>query len=290
MTRQLLPFPGPTRPPVLDPAFAALPLLRRLVAAVPPAAGFADACRRLARAADRRASPPAVFFHHPTPRQPRLGVIDRFGPQVARAKPKLAAAWADLSDLCADAVSLAWGDVRVRRAARAVPGLVAAVSGLTDHPGCRKLASALAVADDFPLTVLFPNRGRGWRLLLTGVADLHQLHGLLADILGPGLEPADADGLTAARYQFVRPSGLRPDGTLPAGLAGVDDWLWGHEHPADIPAVAGERLLLVTDAPYPRAIPALTETAVSARLEVIEELSADRVAALGVRPPVRRAA
>lgn len=296
MLRNVLPFPANTRRTGPDPAVAALPLLRALRDTVPAAAAFADTCHQLARQAERRQSPPAYFFHHAFAQPPVLSDLDRFGPAVVRERPDLAATWTDLSDRCADAVSLARASAAVRRVARAVPGLIERISELADdHAGCRKLRDALAVADDFPLTIIAPNVNCGWRFLLHGVADLHHLHGLLADTVGPGANPIDADGLTTLRYQFVRPSGLRPDGTLPTGPVGVDHWLWGHERPTELPAVQGERLLLLTDAPYPRAIPAAPDDPdIPARLELLEVLSAEQMAGwvrvLGGRPAERREA
>jgi hypothetical protein len=109
------------------------------------------------------------------------------------------------------------------------------------------------------------------------VADLSQFHVLLADaVTGPparGLLPGkrpdervaaayrdgavdpDADVATA-RFQLYRPAALRPDGTLPPAFRGADHWLWGHESPADVPAVGGERVVLLGDPPYPRQWPA----------------------------------
>jgi hypothetical protein len=253
MPRDLLPLrpdARPTRPAGPDPAVAALPLLRRLAAALarPPAAPPA-----------RAGEPPLFFFHHPTP----------------PARPARPPEPPDVADLLDDALTLVAGSADVRRAARAVPDLADRLARHADTSSrCRALAEALAVADDLAVTVLHPDAGLGWRVRLDGVGDLYQLHVLLADAVTgrgpnrlPGRPPGrlvdvyrDADAgpedVGAARFQLFRPSAVRPDGTLPAGLAGVDHWLWGHERPADLPAVAGERVLLVADAPYPRAWPA----------------------------------
>src|SRR5438876_806337 len=79
------------------------------------------------------------------------------------------------------------------------------------------------------------------------VADVYQFHALLAAAVtgdpGRGLLPGprpdprvldayrdqrpDPDAATAtARFQFFRPSALRPDGPVPRGFVGSDHWLW----------------------------------------------------------------
>lgn len=317
MPRDVIPFPAARRPArtaaAPDLAFAALPLLRGLSDTLAAAAKFRDACRAAERRANRWAVPPLFFFDPKfrsecDPKSPPR-FPDPHGVVVARRMPAAARAWADLADLAADAFTLAADSVEVRRTARAVPHLTDRLADLApDHRLCRELSALLAVPDDLAIVVIHPAARAGWQVVLRGVADLNQFHVLLADAVTgppargflPGPKPnpkvvaayqdaaVAADDVATARFQFVCPSGLRADGTLPAGLRGVDHWLWGHESPAAVPAVDGEQVLLLADAAYPRGWPAGRRfPALRGEVRVAEVLSAgqvgDRLAALSGR-------
>jgi hypothetical protein len=284
MPRDVIPFrTGPhraSRGPEVRPnvAFAALDLFRRLARTLEEARPFRDAARRFERESQRWDAPAPFFFADAAmgerPASRPVGLADRFTVPAARVRPHGAEAWAALAGLLDDAFTGCAADPSVRRAARAVPGLRERLSEFAaDHRGCAEFAALLAVADDLALTVLHPAAGAGFRFELTGIADLNQLHVLLADatagspqrgylagqrpdaaIVDACLDqPADTvRNVATARFQFLRPEALRPDGTLPVGFTGSDYWLWGHESPANIPAVEGERVLLLADAVYPR--------------------------------------
>jgi len=328
--RDVIPFRAgnraadPHRP--TDLAVAALPLLRTLRDALERAAGFRDACRRAERRT-RWGVPPLFFFDQRAGRAAEPAARPRFpdpyAAAVARRRPAAARAWADLGDLTADALTLLAGAVEVRRAARAVPRLRAAAAALApDHPGCRHLAGVLAIPDDEVILALHPAARAGWRVRLRGVADVAQFHVLLADavtgapargfLAGPRPDGRVADAyrdspvdpaadVATARFQLYRPAALRPDGTLPPPFRAAELWLWGHESPADVPAVGGERVVLLGDPPYPRAWPAGRRfPLIRGELEVLEVLGAgaagDRIRALAGAGPaegpaaVRRAA
>jgi hypothetical protein len=284
MPRDVIPFrTGPhraSRGPEVRPnvSFAALDLLRRLARTLEAARPFRDAARRYERAARRWGAPEPYFFADAAMRERPAtrpgGLADRFAVPAARACPHGAEAWAALPGLLDDAFTGCAADAGVRRAARAVPGLRELASEFApDHRGCAEFTALLAVADDLALTVLHPAAGAGFRFELAGIADLDQLHVLLADatagspqrgyLAGPRPDaalvdacldqPPDAErNVATARFQFLRPEALRSDGALPSGFAGSDGWLWGHESPATIPAVDGERVLLLADAAYAR--------------------------------------
>lgn len=288
MPRDVIPFragpsgrPGtPTAAPSV--AFAALGLFRKLTDTLALAAPFRDACRVREKRAGRWGVPPLFFFADATaderpPTRPNF-LADHHAAATARQMPTGAKAWADLAELIDDAFTACAGSVEVRRVARAVPGLCGRLADFAaDHRGCHEFAALLSAADDLTLTVLHPAARAGFRFQVQGVLDLNQLHVLLADAAsgsaargyfpGPAPDPRVADAyidqptdpaadVATAAYQFFRPAALRGDGTLPGGFAGADYWLWGHESPHAIPAVAGERVLLVADAAYPRQWPA----------------------------------
>jgi hypothetical protein len=132
------------------------------------------------------------------------------------------------------------------------------------------LGMMLRVLDDEPLIVIDPGAKRGWRVVVSGLADNFQFHTLLADaLIGPGKLPGrrpDPREVTAARDGPVDPAhphaagafnlwnwtGLQPDGTLPDSLAGGDHWIWGEGTPADITPFEGTRVVLVGPSPYAR--------------------------------------
>lgn len=284
MPRDVIPFrAGPNRAagaPEIQPnvAHAALDLFRRLARLLAAAVPFRDACRAIERQSTRWGVPPTFFLANETMGEraptPPNWIADRYAVPAARRCPAGAAAWASLNDLLDDAFTGCAAAADVRRTARAVPGLREGLNALAgDHRGCAELGALLDVADDFVVIVLHPSAGAGFRVRMNGVVDLDQFHVLLADAVAgspargylagarpdPRVvdayldQPADAEmNVATARFQFLRPAALHEDGTLPAGFAGTDHWLWGHESPRAIPAANGERVLLLADAAYPR--------------------------------------
>jgi thioredoxin-like negative regulator of GroEL len=124
------------------------------------------------------------------------------------------------------------------------------------HLGC-----LLRVLDDEPLLVLHPGEGKGFRVRLTGVADVLQLDTLLAARLGgrlPGREPPPAivsavtdgpvreDLSVDGVFNLWTWGGLNPDGTLPPGPGpGVRHLLPWNAFPDQIPAFDGVRVVLL---------------------------------------------
>ncbi len=264
------PAPPPTAP---DVAFAALPLFGRLRDALRAAARFRDRCRAAAR---RRWGVPELFFFDPDLELEWRAVRpagDRVPGAViaacARRDPAAARACVELAELVDDALTVLAAGAEARHAARAVPGLAEAAAELAaDHPKARQIADTLAVPDDEVVRVIHPAARAGFRVLVRGVADVYQFHALLADAvtgdpargLLPGARPdprvvatyrdrpaGDPEPVAVARFQLVRPQALLPDGTLPAGFAGSDDWLWGPEPLAAVPRVDGERTVLLAE-------------------------------------------
>jgi hypothetical protein len=256
--RSTFPPPNPLAPcedeteparPTPDLAFAALPLLERVRDALRNAAPPAGA---------RRWGVPDLFFFDP----------DLQTEWAALGRPA-SRDWGELPDLLDDALTVLAAGVTARHAARAVPGLADAANVLAPHhPRARQLADVLAVPDDEVVLAVHPAARAGFRVLVRGVADVYQFHALLADAVTgdprrgrlPGARPdarvveiyrnAPPTGeqiTAAARFQFLRPEALRPDGTVPPGFGASDHWLWGPEPLAALPRVNGERAVLIAE-------------------------------------------
>ncbi|OWK41584.1 hypothetical protein [Fimbriiglobus ruber] len=305
-----------------DVAAAALQLLARLRDAVHTAVKFRDTARALEdRSPARRWGVPPLFFFDPRAQaewsDARPGA-EPFTADAARRDPAGAAAWAAVRELSDDALSILSASAEARHAARATPGLVAAVRSLApDLSRARRLADVLAIPDDEVFRVIHPAAGFGVRVTTRGVADVYQFHALLAaEVTGdpgrgllPGSRPdprvrelyrdQTADPIdpvaATAEFQLFRSSALRPDGTLPDGFAGSDHWLWGPEPLAVVARERGERVVLLGEPAFRKTWDAVRRLPlVAGDLSVIEFLSADEVAAwiaarAGKRQPERSA-
>lgn len=280
----------------------AVPLLARLRDALRLSADLLAACESLRQAADRkRASwgePPLFFFdraaqaERETARRSTPVFPEPYLAEVSARMPVAATAWRDLSSLLDDALTVLPASVECRRVARATTGLPAVAAAIGRYlPAAKELAELLAVPDDEVLLVVDVDRRTATRVLLTGIADVHQLTILLADTLPHHRRPdpriaaayrnarPDASASVAlAPFQLLRPAALNPDGGVPAGFAGSDYWLWGPEPTATLPRENGERVVLLTAATVPhswdvgRRFPRLL-----ADLQLLEVLSRQRL-------------
>jgi hypothetical protein len=285
--RRTSPAPAAPRPPAFDPAFSALPLFHRLRDSLTASARLIAACRkRHARTSGRWGVPALFFFQKPAAPvgpefpHPYLG-------EVAPKMPAELAAWEKLPDLLDDALTVLPA-VEARRTARTVDGLQKRAAELADVlPAVKELSELLAVPDDQVVLAIHPASRTGMRVLLRGVAEVHQLHVLLSsEWTGPRPDPRvtaacrdtrpDPDAsVFLARWQLFHPSALLPDGTLPRGLGASDSWVWGEQSPAVLPLEKGERVVLLGEPTYRagwevgRKFPR-----VNGDLEVVERLSA----------------
>ncbi len=241
MTTRLLRLHAPTVPvensPRLDLGYSALTFLAKL----------RDALRSAAKRLDAERSG-----------EPRLFFFDRDAQRELAAEPAKPRLDPKAADLLADALTLLPASVEARRAARATDGLREAVAAVaTAYKPARELVELLDVPDDQVVLAVHPAARVGVRVLIRGVADVHQLHVLLADLL-PGrrvdprivdayldADPAPDADVMSARFQLFRPTALLPDGTLPRGFAGSGHWVWGEQSPAALPLENGERVVLL---------------------------------------------
>ncbi len=129
----------------------------------------------------------------------------------------------------------------------------------------------LQVLDDEELLVLHPRSGRGYRVVISGITHNFQLHTLLADVLIgdpdegflPGPRP-DPRLVAAMRDQPHTPAvppdeacfdlkawtAIQPDGSVASGA--FADAIPHEGTPADIPAVAGQRVVVLAPLTLPR--------------------------------------
>jgi hypothetical protein len=295
MTATSLAFPRTVRPTprTLDPGYTALPLLNRLRDGLRSAGKLIAACRdRHSRTAGRWGVPAVFFFRKasapaPTPPafpEPYLG-------ELAATMPVEAKAWEALPDLLDDTLTVLPAAVTARRTARAVSGLKEAAAGLADVvPAARELSELLAVPDDQVVLAIHPASRTGMRVVIRGVAEVHQLHVLLASEWGGARvdervvdacldsRPDPDAGVFFARWQMFHPSALRPDGTLPRGFGASESWVWGEQSPVVLPLEKGERVVLLGEPTYRRGWEVARKfPRLNGELEVTERLSAAAV-------------
>ena len=314
-----VPAASPPREPA-DPAYAVLPHLRRLAAALPAALRFRETCRALEERHLRKhgGEPELFYFDRRLQRQlevrrpvPPPSGLPPHGLEAARKRPRGADAWRTATALARELFPVLLRSVDARRAARGLPGLCEQVARLAaDWPELKDFADLLAVPDDEVLVVLHPESCRGYRVQVHGVADNYQLQTLLADALADDLLPGprpDARVVAAYRGWAIPSQGLighasfgmfqgralREDGTLPPGLSGSDGWIWGHSSPSAIPLVGGARVVLLGPPPYAMSWQVeLRFPGLAAELEVVEVLEGEAVRRWLKRPAeaARRAA
>ena len=282
---------------VPDLAVTTLPVLTQLRDCLRDAVRFRDRCRLAERRSGHGTEAPLFFFSAGSQaewnsnRQSSARFPSSHAASVASHDPSGAAAWNLLPKFFDVLESRLLESVEVRRAARAVPNLVAVATALAaDHPRTAWLAELLAVPDDEVLLVIHPESRSGWRLHVRGIADVAQFHVLFADTIGEYVNgavevyrggfqvPPDDVPEVAARFQFFGPRALRPDGTLPLGLSGNRHWIWGKRPLAGIPRIDGERVVLIAEPSVPvawDAIPRFPQMPASVR--VIERLASAAV-------------
>lgn len=309
MSVRVLPFRSDTTERNADrpaPGFThtSIRFLNRLRDTLSASAQLISACRLMETKRKNRWVVPSLFFFDrdaqavwsaERPAGPKFP--EPFLSEVASRMPVETAAWQRLPSVLDDALTLLPASIEVRRAARATSGLCEAAKVLAPLlKPANELAELLAVPDDQVFLVIHPEARIGMRILARGVADVNQLHTLLADELignrvlrGSRPDPrivsayldTDADpdaNMMTARFQLFRPDALNTDGTLPTGFSGSDHWVWGEESPTSFPLEKGERVVLLSDAVYPatwevgRKFPRL-----SADIQPIEMLSRTNV-------------
>ncbi len=266
--------------PAVDAGYDALPRLNRLAA---------DLLAVQPRSRSRWKEPRVFFFDRR--RQTEL--------ETARVITPPADPYAELSTRIAAELPALFASVELRQVARAVNGLRDAAETLASVcPAAKDLVDLLAIPDDEIVTVLHPTLRVGFRLAVRGIADVGQLHILLADAVRdqipvvpvPGrfvIACRDADPTVAAgvpmvaeaRFQMHTPAALQSDGSLPQGFGGSDHWLWPNSPLGRVPRIGGERVVLLGPSAYQatwevtRRFPLMP-----AEVQLLEELNPFRTA------------
>jgi hypothetical protein len=266
---------------------ALAPVLERLERVLPNAAAFVTAALAEAAAAGETELDASE-------------AAEQFGTQVAQRQPVLAWAWTTLDLFGRAAIAMLGRSKAGRQTARRDAALVAGLAQLASaQPIADWLSQVLAILDDEPLLVLYPEMRRGYRVIISGVADNFQLQTLLADALvgDPAAgwlagerpsaevsaaargEPAAAEHLVATgSFNLAVWRGLDAAGRLPAGPPDTAHWIWGEGAPADIEPFEGLRVVLLSAPLYPRSWDASARfPGVWAEARVAEQLSADEV-------------
>lgn len=189
-------------------------------------------------------------------------------------------------------------DARGRERARAL------LADVADVPPW--LARLIRVPHQRTLVVWDPQLGRAARVLVSGVADIFQLHVLLADLLigklgWPGSAPdpevvAVFSGLAFRSHpsavgqgvwNLYQPWGLQADGSLPTFLDEEDStrhWVWNEGQFDDIASVEGEPWLLLGPPAASRSFNvARTFAWLEAQVRLLEELDGQLLCGLQMR-------
>jgi hypothetical protein len=188
---------------------------------------------------DPRAFPPAVFDH-------LLDLLGRIqGPEDETELPDA------YYELERGAMACLSRSPELRRVLPQKPALLERMVRYSEHYGF--LGKMLRVLDDEPLLVLHPSTGRGFRFVISAIADNFELHALLrAALAGRGEEKIEsafpatvASGESATSdWQLANWFALRPGGEIDTKEFGKS-WIWNEGVPADIAPFEGTRVVLI---------------------------------------------
>jgi hypothetical protein len=149
-----------------------------------------------------------------------------------------------------------------KRARQALAGrgrLTDAAAAAADHiPNAGWLLGLLLVLDDERLIVIHRATGAVYQVVISGIGDNFQLHTLLAaTLIGdpsagliPGQRPDPTWVAAATDGAMTPPSRIRGQFNL---VAGTGEPIPNGGRPADIPAAAGRRIVILDLPPYQRA-------------------------------------
>lgn len=181
-------------------------------------------------------------------------------PLTREAAVELADAWSLAHLRSLPVLSILQLSPRLRHALPGRERLIAALGTVLDErPDLEFLAGLLRVLDDERLIVLHRPTGRGYEVVIGGLGDNAQLHTLLADVLsGPeaeglleGVRP-DPAWVRAATDGPADPAAPPVRGSF-ALVDGRGRRIWNEGRPADIPRVAGVRVLVLDRPAYERS-------------------------------------
>ena len=204
--------------------------------------------------------------------------------EIARARPRDAAAWQELPSHCLAALACLTRSAKIRKAIRkdgAVVETTLAIADAVDEAGL--LALAIQLLEDEEVIVYHPGSKRAFRFVVGEVATNAELAVLVAAELfadkKSGVKPtAKLDPRALETLRGDRPAGAKPkelpipfdlapytalrsDGTLPPAHDAK-----GHHHhdhlaspegaPADFPLLDGKRFIVIEEAAHEMGLPA----------------------------------
>ncbi len=223
--------------------------------------------------------------------------IEAIGSEVAKKKPREAAAWNALPSRCLAAVACLTRSKKLRAKARKDDKLLASswlMSDVVSEVGV--FLQALRILDDATLLVLAPAIGAGWRFAIDSMPSNIDLHVLLADALigdpkkgklpGKRIDPkaiAVVQNGTSPKkppvvtfpFHLVSWTAVESDGSLPPANPRMrEHWIWLEDLPADMPMFGNERLVLLQEPAQDRPVAVEpTFEAVRPELRMVEALS-----------------
>jgi len=86
--------------------------------------------------------------------------------------------------------------------------------------------------------------------LLEGTRPPQEIQDLLATLTPQLLD--DESIQYAHPFTFSAWTVVKPDGSVPSGMAGASHWLWGEGIPREIPEWNGKRVIILGKAPFPK--------------------------------------
>lgn len=194
--------------------------------------------------------------------------VERLEERVARAAPtvgltveeagQIVMAWFTINDWI-PSLLLPLQQKRVRQTLPQRIRLTQATEAMADHcDDAPWLLGLLRVLDDEPLVVVHRDSGRVYEVTISGVGDNFQLHTLLAaTLIGDpaqgmivGTPPRRSWIAAATDGEMAPPGGIRGQFNL---VDATGAWIWNEGRPADIPAIAGRRIVVIDPPPYERS-------------------------------------
>jgi hypothetical protein len=303
-----------------DPAIAGPSLLDELTRVSVPAAAFYHRCRELAEsdaalveqlrldAVDNGADPdeltPAAIVGDHVNNIGWDDLAQLFGPLLYQTHSAFVLAYMAENNFRLGLIAHLSRSKPLRSAAWAQPRFLEHTRLVDEAAAYERcfLATILRVLDDEPLLVLHVGQRKGFEIRISGIADNFQLHTLLAGAL---IDPA-ADGMLAGvapgalavaqcrdaavpdsggdyvigAFNLWNWAGMQADASLPDGVKGSEQWIWGEGCPADIARFEHRRVVLLGPASYQRSWHAgRTFSGMAGELRIERQLSGAEVAA-----------
>ena len=190
--------------------------------------------------------------------------------EVAGRRPSALEAWQRLHEIWPGAIALLSVDPAARAEARELAPVGERIEEF--HVAGGWLRAMLTVLDDEPYVAIEPATRTGIVGRMSGIVENFQLNTLLMDefprdeprvskqavAVARGKGPQQIDETVTGVWNLYSYGALRPGGELPEATdrTYADTWIWNEGMPADIPVLAGHRVILLGPASPERSWPA----------------------------------